>query len=154
MSVATAMSDLRDRIAGLTPEKRALLEKRLMAKKAPPAGSDAPIPRRQPGDPCPLSCCQQRLWFLDQLSPNTSTYNVPNALRLRGPLDVGAFRKTLEAIVARHEILRTNFAIVDGTPVQIIKESWSLNVPVTDLRHLRGVEQARDLSRLLDKAVR
>ena len=57
----------------------------------------------------PASYAQQRLWFLDQLEPATALYNVPGAFRLRGRLDVGAFERSLNEIVQRHEALRTTF---------------------------------------------
>ncbi|HEV8335455.1 MAG TPA: amino acid adenylation domain-containing protein [Candidatus Polarisedimenticolia bacterium] len=77
-----------------------------------------PVPREQP---LPLSFAQQRLWFLDRLEPGNPSYNIPAALRLEGPLDVQALRQALEAIVERHESLRTTFPIVDGLPVQVIQ---------------------------------
>jgi precorrin-6B methylase 2/acyl carrier protein len=58
----------------------------------------------------PLSYAQQRLWFLDQLQPASSAYNLPSALRLVGPLDLAALEQSLSAIVGRHEVLRTTFA--------------------------------------------
>ena len=73
------------------------------------------------GGELPLSFAQQRLWFLDQLEPGASTYNMPTAWRLQGPLDVrGACSAALEAVVARHESLRTRVVLRDGAPVQVI----------------------------------
>jgi amino acid adenylation domain-containing protein len=68
----------------------------------------------------PLSFAQQRLWFLEQLGNLGSTYHVPMCLRLRGDLDRGALVRSLDRIVARHEVLRTTFPTVDGEPVQRI----------------------------------
>ncbi len=68
----------------------------------------------------PLSFAQQRLWFLTQMQGASVAYNVPLALELRGPLDEAALRKALDALVARHESLRTSFVSVDGEPVQRI----------------------------------
>ncbi|MES2300230.1 MAG: amino acid adenylation domain-containing protein [Pseudomonadota bacterium] len=69
----------------------------------------------------PLSFAQQRLWFLDQLDHAAgAAYHIPAALRLSGTLDKAALRATLERIVARHEILRTRFAGIDGQPAQLI----------------------------------
>ena len=62
----------------------------------------------------PLSYAQQRLWFIDQLEGTSTEYNMPAALRLRGELDLEALERTIQAIVARHESLRTHFATVDG----------------------------------------
>ncbi|HST59634.1 MAG TPA: AMP-binding protein, partial [Longimicrobium sp.] len=68
----------------------------------------------------PLSFAQQRLWFLEQLGNLGSTYHMPMGLRLRGELDRGALARSLDHIVARHEVLRTSFPTVDGEPVQHI----------------------------------
>ncbi|WP_193200009.1 non-ribosomal peptide synthetase [Nostoc sp. MG11] len=78
----------------------------------------------------PLSHAQQRLWFLDQLEPNSATYNIPGALRFQGQLNVAALEKSLSEIIRRHEVLRTNFIIQDGEAVQIIRPvaSWAMTV--------------------------
>ncbi len=68
----------------------------------------------------PLSFAQQRLWFFDQLIPNSPIYNIPTALQFHGHLDRVALEKSLNEIVRRHEVLRTTFAIADGQPVQVI----------------------------------
>src|SRR5207253_5182100 len=68
----------------------------------------------------PLSFTQQQFWLLDQAEPNSSHYNVRTAIRIAGPLDVSRLQRTFEAIVGRHEILRTNFVLDHGSPVQII----------------------------------
>ena len=71
----------------------------------------------------PLSYAQQRLWFLDQYEPNSSVYNVPSALWLKGSLNIAALEQSLGEIVRRHESLRTTFSMVDGEPVQVIAPS-------------------------------
>src|SRR5262249_57010884 len=72
------------------------------------AAGPALAPRPAEAEPV-LSFAQQRLWFLDQFEPNSDEYNVPLGLRLRGELDSGALRRTLDRIVARHQTLRTSF---------------------------------------------
>ena len=98
------MHDLRQRIANLSPEKRPLLERRLMQQTADGAKSQV-VPRRDPSLPCPLSFAQQRLWFLDQLEPASTVYNSVKTVRLRGMLQLEALRQALDAILERHEAL-------------------------------------------------
>jgi amino acid adenylation domain-containing protein len=79
------------------------------------------IQRADRNQPLPLSLAQQRLWFLDQLDRAASaSYAMPAALRLLGKLDVATLQATLDALVARHEVLRTSFADIDGVPYQHI----------------------------------
>jgi len=75
------------------------------------------IPRLPPEAPLPLSPAQERLWFLAQLEEGGAHYNVPFALRLRGPLDVGALQRALAGLTARHELLRCAFVEIAGRPV-------------------------------------
>src|SRR5262249_20063683 len=83
------------------------VEARLAAPDAHASlGSFAPVERP---DPLPLSFAQQRLWFLDRLSPGGFSYNVPVFMRLTGPLRIDALARSLDAIVRRHEVLRTRF---------------------------------------------
>ncbi|HWM06579.1 MAG TPA: condensation domain-containing protein, partial [Actinophytocola sp.] len=86
--------------------------------------------------PVPLSYAQQRLWVLDRLIARRSVYNAPLAYRLRGPLDVAALRAAFTAAVARHESLRTTFAVHDGNPVQVVGPPAAVPIDVTDLSTL------------------
>jgi amino acid adenylation domain-containing protein len=112
-----------------------------------PAPPIAPAPRPDnPADGLPLSFAQQRLWFLDQLEPGNLFYNIPTVLRLRGLLDVPALTDALNAIVCRHEVLRTTFVAKSGVPRQVIAPALALDVPVTDLRAMpAGEREARAL---------
>ncbi len=112
------------------------------------------IPRRANRESLPLSFAQQRLWFLDQLEPNSPVYNVPMAVRLTGALSVEALQKSLNAIAARHEALRTNFVAVDGNPEQVIGESRSVEFLVTDLTCNTPSEREAELQCLLKEQVR
>jgi aspartate racemase len=144
------MNDLNQRIANLSPAKRALLEQRLQQKKVASVAS-LTIRHREVTSPCPLSFAQQRLWFLDQFEPNSALYNIPKAVRMRGTLDVAALQKALDAIVARHESLRTTFATVDGRPVQVIGDSRPVPLAVLDLRAQSDEARAAEMQRLLSE---
>jgi amino acid adenylation domain-containing protein/FkbH-like protein len=85
----------------------------------------------------PLSFAQQRLWFLDQLEPNSPLYNVPTVARLTGPLDVAALERALWSIVARHESLRTRFECHGETPAQVINPQ-----PLFKLRTIDPADRA------------
>lgn len=102
---------------------------------------DIPLVRVARDVPLPLSFAQQRLWFLDQLEPGSAFYNIPAAIRMRGALDEGALLATLEKIVARHESLRTTFAVIDGAPVQVIADRIELPIYRLDLSHLNAAEK-------------
>ncbi|MFI6183531.1 amino acid adenylation domain-containing protein [Nonomuraea sp. NPDC051191] len=80
-------------------------------------GATEQIPRRAEGSDPPLSFAQERLWFMEQFAPGTSAYVLPASARLRGPLDAERLRRSLDAVVARHESLRMTFpAGPDGRP--------------------------------------
>src|SRR5687768_18163127 len=66
------------------------------------------IPRRAPGAPTPLSYAQEQIWFLEQLAPGGAAYHIARAFTLEGPLDLLALVRSLDAVVARHEALRTS----------------------------------------------
>jgi amino acid adenylation domain-containing protein len=83
-----------------------------------------------------LSFAQERLWFLDQLEEPSATYHTPLVFRLGGVLDPVALATSLEAVVQRHESLRTIFVTRDGRPVQVIKPARALPLPVEDLEAL------------------
>ncbi|MGF1938165.1 MAG: non-ribosomal peptide synthetase [Nostoc sp. ChiQUE02] len=79
------------------------------------------IPQVTNRESAPLSFAQQRVWFLQQLQPNSRAYIVSNAQRLTGKLNVGVLQQSLDAIVVHHETLRTNFITsLDGSPIQVI----------------------------------
>jgi amino acid adenylation domain-containing protein len=102
----------------------------------------------------PLSFAQERLWFLDRLTPGSAFYNCPAAVRLTGQLDVSALERTLGEIIRRHAVLRTAFPLHDGRPVQIIAPQTPFQLGRIDLRdspeaereraaHLLATEEAR-----------
>jgi amino acid adenylation domain-containing protein len=84
--------------------------------------------------PIPLSFAERRLWFLDQLTPGTATWNMSSALRLRGPLDVHRVERALVALVTRHETLRTRYVTTDGDPVRVIDSPSAVAIDRLDLQ--------------------
>jgi amino acid adenylation domain-containing protein len=96
--------------------------------------------------PSPLSFAQQRLWFLAQLDPASSVYNIPAALQLRGALDAHALRRALIGIVRRHETLRTTFRLEGAEPRQVIGEVGDVPLPLIDLRGLGPDAEAARLA--------
>lgn len=96
----------------------------------------------------PLSFPQEQLWFLNQLDPNNVSYNELFSLRFLGLLNIVALEQSLNKIVARHAALRTNFATVNGLPVQVIAESLILTVPVIDLSNLPASDRENEVQRL------
>src|SRR5262249_25133477 len=91
----------------------------------------------------PLSYAQQRLWFIHQLQGTSTEYNVPAALRLQGELDHEALIRALNAVVERHESLRTHFTSVDGEAIQVIVPALTIEVPLDDLSALDEATQQR-----------
>jgi Condensation domain len=101
------------------------------------------IPRRAATDPCPLSFSQQRLWFLDQLTPADPTYNIPYKMTIEGDLDVEALHKALNAIAMRHEVLRTSFHNIDGKPIPVLADPGGVPLRQVDLTALAEPERER-----------
>ncbi len=96
-----------------------------------------------------LSFAQQRLWFLDQLEHGLSAYNIPAAVRLKGPLNLAALEQSLNEIVRRHESLRTTFGNSGGWPSQQIAPALSIALPVVDLSKLPASEREIEVRRLV-----
>src|SRR5438874_5044260 len=123
-------STLAERIASLTPEHRELYERKrrgLQKKEKKPR-----IPRREGSGPWPASTDQAALWFIQQLEPATSAYNIGNGFRLKGKLDPVLLERCLNVVAQRHEILRSIFKPIDGKPYQVVTD-MKLSVPVLDV---------------------
>jgi amino acid adenylation domain-containing protein len=99
----------------------------------------------------PLSFAQHALWVADRLQGPATKYNLCAAWRLRGRLDRGALTRALNALVARHEVLRTRFAELDGEPIQVIEPTWRLRIPLQDLSGLADDERQRRAMHALDE---
>ncbi|HEY0172991.1 MAG TPA: amino acid adenylation domain-containing protein, partial [Pyrinomonadaceae bacterium] len=124
------MDEVTERLAALSPKERAALAMRLARRSR---AGDAGIARRREAGPAPLSHAQRRLWFLAQVEADRPTYNFPIAYELRGALDVGTLARALNEVVRRHESLRTTFAVRDGEPVQVVRPSLTIRLPVVEL---------------------
>jgi amino acid adenylation domain-containing protein len=137
---ATRLGSRIREVCGVELGLRALFEARTVAaiarllELAPSSSTSAgePLhPTKRTGAE-PLSFAQQRLWMLDQLTPDSPAYNLVWTVALRGPLQLPALRRALEQVVARHEILRTRYARRGAAPAQIIDEEIAVELPVTD----------------------
>ncbi len=138
--MSTASID--DRLKNLSPAKRALLVKK-MRDEATSRQQVSRISRHAARASSPLSFAQQRLWFLDQLEPGKSYYNVSFAMKFECLLDLPALEASLNEIVRRHEVLRATFTTLAGEPVQVITPELRFQLSATDLSQLP--EEARQL---------
>jgi amino acid adenylation domain-containing protein len=126
----------------LSAAKRALIEARLRGRVR---GSGI-VPRAD-RDGAPLSFAQERLWFIDRLEPGSAVYNISVARRLEGALDAAALERALGEIVRRHEVLRTTFREVGGSPVQVIAPFGGFTLRVDDLSGLAGADREAEVGR-------
>jgi amino acid adenylation domain-containing protein len=100
--------------------------------------------------PLPLSFAQQRLWFVDQLFPHRSQYNIPAVYRLRGTLDGVALERAWREIVRRHEALRTRFETVAGRPYQVIERAG--DEPLMECEDLSGLAESERVAEVTRRA--
>lgn len=143
------MTKTERKIADLSPEQRAILERRLLERLESSRSTLEPIPRRSTAAEAPLSFAQQRLWTIDQLEPGLPSYNVGRAYRLRGPLSIAAVDYALRQLLTRHEILRTVYQTHNGVPVQIVLDRTEPAIDLRDLSDLpdsKREQVARDLA--------
>src|ERR1700752_3431336 len=144
-------------IAGLTPERLDLLSKLVRDKghRSPQARETAsPIARSVRAETLPLSFAQERLWFLDQLEPESAAYNIPHAVSLSGWLQVAVLEQSVNEIARRHEALRTSFVEVAGQPVQQIVAELQLGLPLIDLQRLSTDQQEEQAERIRGEEAR
>ncbi|HYO54384.1 amino acid adenylation domain-containing protein, partial [Archangium sp.] len=133
------------------PTVSALAQRLDSARREVDAAQTFPLaPVRRDG-PLPLSFSQQRLWFMDQLSPGDSSFNVTLAARVTGPLEVESLEWSLRELCRRHESLRTTFVTVQGQPVQIISPEPRLQLGVVDLSGLGEQEREAEVQRRADE---
>lgn len=135
-------NDTRAKLQGLSASKRALLEQRL-------GRVGSPIPRRLPSEPRILSFAQQQLWLIDQIAGGSAAYNVPYPVRIEGPLSAESLEQAVNAVAARHEILRTVFLNHNGQPVPALPKQWHIDLARVDLRNIPNHEREGEMWRLL-----
>ncbi|MGZ4316695.1 MAG: non-ribosomal peptide synthetase, partial [Gaiellaceae bacterium] len=140
--------DVQSRLQALSPSKRALLEQRLLEQRIVAASRNAITPRPERST-APLSYSQELLWLLSHLFYGGVAYNAPAAFRLSGPLDGDCLERALEALVERHEILRTTYRIVGDQPLQVIADDASVELQRLDLSDRPAEEAEADLQRIL-----
>ncbi|ATB47924.1 amino acid adenylation domain-containing protein [Corallococcus macrosporus] len=110
------------------------LAARLDVERARGTAGTLPPLRAAPRErPLPQSFVQQRLWVMEQLTPDTATYNNPAAVAIDGALDAHAMEQALRRVVQRHEALRTTFRNEGDQPVQVVHPHFPLELPITDL---------------------
>jgi amino acid adenylation domain-containing protein/non-ribosomal peptide synthase protein (TIGR01720 family) len=148
------MADLQSRIAALSPDQRALLERRLaeqtMARR--PAAEER-IKPRDPSRPIPLAFQQEREWAITQFR---QANNIPGAFRVEGHLDLALLSRVLTEVVDRHEVLRSTVELqADGTRVQVVHPITPVPAPVVDLSDRTPQQQREEvLRRWKDEVVR
>jgi condensation domain-containing protein len=104
---------------------------------------------RQPDDPRVLSFGQERLWYLNQLAPDSPVYNLPFHSRLHGNLHIQALRLALDEVIGRHEVLRTVIVAPGGRPRPLLLKKWAVEFKQIDLLHLSIPEREKEADRLL-----
>ncbi|MCP4662493.1 MAG: hypothetical protein GY856_44415, partial [bacterium] len=141
------MTGIVKRLAKLSPAKRRTLAQQLAKEQG--LDSQEPIdPQPRDRGPLPLSFSQERLWFLNQLEPESDAYNLYYALRLEGELAVPALQGSFREVVRRHESLRTTFVAGDGKPVQVIHAPPAFTLPVLALESLPQAARQAEVKRL------
>ena len=147
------MSDLDERLAALSPEKRRLLELRLAQARKINSNITA-IPHRTPGNRPPLSFAQECLWVQQQLHPDISIGNTSRTFRIHGAPNVIALQQALDAVVVRHEILRTAIMIEGGRQVAMLQEPRPCQFTVQDVSRFRKDNQLTKAQQIIERAIR
>ena len=136
------MQALARRFAALAPQEQKALQGRMREQGL--SFDLLPIPAREDDQPVQASFAQQRLWLLWQLDPQSSAYNQPALLRVRGQFDRERLAQSLRALVARHEVLRTNFRQDEQRVLQVIHGLRDVEVDEQDLRQANA-QQLQDV---------
>ncbi len=152
-TIARRRSELASRRGALSALKQQELERLLNRSVAEQAAARV-IPVRPANEAAPLSFAQERLWFLQQLEPDSTAYNVLFPLRVTGRLNLAALNQAISEAARRHESLRTTFAAIDGRPVQIVSPAQNLDLPIVDLSSLPESERNQVVRRLVTEGSR
>ncbi|MGH9630277.1 MAG: condensation domain-containing protein, partial [Bryobacteraceae bacterium] len=149
---------IESRLAGLSPRERTLVEE-LLKQRVETVAKPSGIPIRRDRATAPLSFAQQRLWFLDQLSPGNPFYNEVTTTRVLYDVNTDVARQAVQEIVRRHDILRTNFRSAGGQPVQVVAPETvapELVAPFTlnDLRSIAEEDREAEAGRLAAEEAR
>src|ERR1700678_4509080 len=138
---------LEERIARLSPAQLAVLERKLN-KVRTVAGTEVPLQNFTRNRHSPLSFAQERLWFLEQMEPESCVYNLPAIMSLRGPVRPDLVREAVARIVGRHSALRTRFPVEDGAPIQVIGDDpqKGFDFATVDLRSTSAAPLARTIN--------
>jgi amino acid adenylation domain-containing protein/non-ribosomal peptide synthase protein (TIGR01720 family) len=122
-------------LTDLSPEQYQRFLKRYgeLKRREDTAGTSRILRRKRTSDYAPASFPQQRLWVLEQMGFGGPAYHLETKVRIRGALDITVLEQGLNEIIRRHEILRTNFVVVDGTLMQQIVPERDISLPVFDL---------------------
>ncbi|AFZ28126.1 amino acid adenylation enzyme/thioester reductase family protein [Cylindrospermum stagnale PCC 7417] len=130
-------------------ENSRLIESRSMVIDAlPPL---VHVPREQH---IPLSSAQKSTWESVELNPDSCGYNCPMILHFTIPLSANVLEQSINEIIRRHEILRTNFTIVQGQPQQVVAPSLTVPLEILDLQHLLPVERDAAAQRIFTQQAR
>ncbi len=143
--------DLAQRIAQLSPEQRKLLEKKLAQQDIDILKIPVTRETEEKGYKYPLSFGQERLWFIQQLEPGNSAYNLMRAVKLEGEFDPDALIRSINTIVARHDILRATFQFENEKPFQVISDFSPITMEITDLNHIIAEDKEKQVQMHIDE---
>ncbi len=134
------------------PTVAKLAEKVNEQKASGEVAVSAPIERLAEQRTAPLSLMQERLWFLNQLNPDSVVYNTPSGHRLRGAMDYNAFERAFNAMIEHQPSLRTVIGVVDGVPKQIVHDSMPIKLfPAEDLTSIPADRREAELQRRMEE---
>jgi amino acid adenylation domain-containing protein len=145
------MSNLKDRLSNLTPEQLLALQARVKKGKASASASGSPIPALpRDQEEYPVSFTQKRMWLLQRMEPDNASYNNASIIRLTGSLDPALLQQSLQAILNRHEALRTTFIERGENELfQRVQDTFELPLPLVDMEHLPLEQREEEAKRLM-----